>query len=78
MPTPADLDRRFTLIVIVLLCTIVSGTILTAMKVIPADTMTHMLATIVGLVGGALTLPQATTPPLQTVKVSNPPPENRS
>lgn len=63
MPSPVDADRRFTLIVVVLLSTIVSGTILTALKAIPGDTMTHMLATIVGLVGGALVLPQQQQPP---------------
>jgi prepilin signal peptidase PulO-like enzyme (type II secretory pathway) len=53
MPT----DRRFTLIVLVLITVIISGTAMTILKVIPPDTMTHLIATIVGVVAGALTMP---------------------
>jgi hypothetical protein len=64
-------DRRFTLLIIVLITAIVSGTVMTVMKVIPSDTMTHMLATIVGIVGGAL-FPSVPQPAVQ--KTSLPPP----
>jgi hypothetical protein len=68
---------RFTLIVIVLITAIVSGTVMTVLKAIPPDTMTHMLATIVGIVGGALSVQPSPVQVAQAMqKLSGRPPPN--